>query len=334
MRLLVTLGESEKDLDPITLTNPKPLLQIGENSILEIMLIEVVKLSGYELKEIAFIISEKERHICGKLEKVASRYGNRVVFYFFDRNQGLLKNLKAAKSSLTGRLLVMPLTGWFKGEFIIDGSKNNSVWVHKVEEPSKHDVIKLDVNNNIQKVVKKPKEYISDLAVCGPLYFKKGEYLQELLQYLEDKKFNDKEETDLFDLIKEGKKKRQKFEAEIVTYWQPFNGKEGLIKAMECYLKDKRHSQKIPESAKITGSIINSPVHIGENVSIENSVIGPNVSIGKNVIIQSSIIRNTLILNNTIIGQANFLNSIIANDVEYKGRNRGLIISDRDSIKE
>ncbi|WP_020531322.1 sugar phosphate nucleotidyltransferase [Flexithrix dorotheae] len=334
MRLLVNLGVAEKDLDPITQTNPKPLLKIGEKPILEIMLTEVVKLSGYELKEISFILPEKSKGICDEIKKVAENYGNSVVFYFTDKDRGYLRNLKAAQSSFLGRILVIPFIAWFKGDFIIDGAKNNAVWVHKVEEPSKHEIIKLDVNNNIQKLVNKPKEYISDLAVCGPVYFKEGEYLQELLQYLEDKKLNDKDDVHLFDLIKKGKMQQEKFEAEILTQWQPFNGKEGLLKGMESYLMDNRHSQKIPASAKITGSIINSPVYIGENVNIENSVIGPNVSIGKNANIQSAVIQDSLILNNTAIRQTNFLNSIIGNDVDFTGKKRNLILSDKDIIKE
>jgi glucose-1-phosphate thymidylyltransferase len=58
----------------------------------------------------------------------------------------------------------------FKKE--VDGFKNGAIaFARKVKDPERFGVVKFDKNKKIEKIVEKPKEYISNLAVCSPYMF-------------------------------------------------------------------------------------------------------------------------------------------------------------------
>ena len=73
--------------------------------------------------------------------------------------------------------------------------------LHKVKKPENYGVAKLDKNNQISKLVEKPKKFFSDLAVTGLYYF--DNKVVRLSKKLRPSK---RGEIEIIDLINEYKK--------------------------------------------------------------------------------------------------------------------------------
>ena len=79
--------------------------------------------------------------------------------------------------------------------------KGATILLHKVKKPENYGVAKLDKNNQISKLVEKPKKFFSDLAVTGLYYF--DNKVVKLSKKLRPSK---RGEIEIIDLINEYKK--------------------------------------------------------------------------------------------------------------------------------
>ena len=95
-----------------------------------------------------------------------------------------------------------------------------------------------------------------------------------------------------------------------------------------------RNREMISPSSVVHNSVIIPPCFLGDNVVVKNAVIGPHVSIGANSKISDSRISNTNIQSGTLISGANIIDSMIGNNVHYKGKARDLSIGDYTTIDE
>ena len=74
--------------------------------------------------------------------------------------------------------------------------KGAKILLHKVSKPDLYGVAKIDKNNNVKKIVEKPKNYLSDLAVTG-LYF----FDNNVVKYARQLKPSKRGEIEITDLL-------------------------------------------------------------------------------------------------------------------------------------
>ena len=189
----------------------------------------------------------------------------------------------------------------------------------------------------IERVVEKPKEYISNLALIGVYVF--SSRVHKVLDRLKPSWRGEYEITDTIQLLLD---ETAKVTVEKVEGWWKDTGKpEDILIANQLVLNDlesynetgKRIQATIENNVGIgkgtaihSGSRIRGPGIIGENCVIgPNTYIGPFTSIGNNVKIENTEIENSIVMEGTEINCGKqILDSLIGRNVEILGDNQNL----------
>ncbi len=315
-------------LRPHTLTVPKPLIPIAGKPIVERLAEDIISISNEKVTEIAFITGDFGDEVDAQLVQIANRLGAKGTIFKQEEPLGTAHAIYCAQSCLEGPVIVAFADTLFQAEFKLDTENDGIIWVKKVKDPSSFGVVKLDEKGVITDFIEKPKEFISDLAIIGIYYFKKGEIVKKEIEYLLENKIINKGEYQLTDVLENMKAKNMKFSSVSVDKWMDCGNKQVTILTNSKILDIKKDELKIPASAEIINSLIVQPCYIGENVKIKNSKIGPYVSIGKDSVVKNSNIDNSLIQDNTKIVDGNLTDSMIGNHAVYYGVSRSLSIGD------
>ncbi len=322
-------------LRPHTLTIPKPLTKIAGKPIVQRLVEDIAGVINKEIDEITFIIGPTfPKDTEEKLLKIAKDLNTKGVVVVQHEALGTAHAIYQAEKSLNGPCVVAFADTLFKADFTLDPNTDGAVWVKKVADPSAYGVIKLK-DGVISDFIEKPTEFVSDLAIIGIYYFKKGEDLKAEIEYLLDNNIKEKGEFQLTNALENLKQKGAKFVPGEVSDWMDCGNKEITIKTNTSVLQyaQKDAINLVDSSVVLENSEIIQPCFIGANVVLKNSVVGPNVSLGMNSAVTNSTIKDSLIQEEVIIDNADLTNSMIGNKVVYDGNFTSISIGDYSVLK-
>jgi glucose-1-phosphate thymidylyltransferase len=335
MKIIVPMAGRGTRMRPHTLTIPKPLVPIAGKAIVHRLMEDIVAVCNEPVEEIAFIIGDFGAEVEKKLIHIAESLGAKGKIYYQDKPLGTAHALLCAKPSLEGELVIAFADTLFKADFTLDKSKDGTIWVQKVDNPSSFGVVEFDKDGYITNFVEKPTEFVSDLAIIGIYYVKDGAFLRDEMQYLLDNNIKDKGEFQLTNALENMKRKGVKFVPEQISEWLDCGNKDSTVFTNQRYLEylRERKEKLVADSAKLVNVALIEPVYIGENVEIHNSVVGPHVSISANTKIKNTVISNSIVQESAHIENANIANSMIGNYAKYYGNQADLSIGDYNVIK-
>ncbi len=188
----------------------------------------------------------------------------------------------------------------------------SAIGVKRVEDPRRFGVAETS-GNNVTKLIEKPDNPTSNLAVVGLYYIKSPQALASALQELIDKDIRTKGEYQLTDALQ-----IMLDRGEVITYfeiegWYDCGKPETLLSTNQHLLKKTSHYKKR------SNVVVVPPVYIADSARIVNSVIGPNATIDADVTVENSLIRDSIIGSGSSI-QSSLLNgSIVGQNVQLKG---------------
>lgn len=204
--------------------------------------------------------------------------------------------------------------------------KKTSLGVKEVEDPSRFGVAVCE-DKKIVKLVEKPKEIISKLALVGLYYVINSKLLHECLHELINKNIRTKNEFQLTDALQLMIGKGETITTFPVEGWYDCGKPETLL-ATNKYLLTKSGTNRIPN-----GVVINHPVFISEKANVKNSVIGPFTTIASNSVVTNSIIVNSIISPGANVDKVLLESSIIGSDAVIKGNYNKLNTGDSSEIE-
>lgn len=334
MKIIVPMAGIGSRLRPHTLTIPKPLTLIAGKPIVQRLVEDIANVLKQPVEEIAFVIgptfpADTEK----KLLAIAEGLGAKGVVTVQEQALGTAHAIQCAKESLNGPCVVAFADTLFKADFTLDANADGAIWVKKVDNPKAYGVVKLQ-DGIITEFVEKPEEFISDLAIIGIYYFKKGEILREEIQYLLDNNIKEKGEYQLTNALENMKEKGLRFVPGQVNEWMDCGNKEITVDTNGKILQYEHQEGKklVADDVMLENSEIIPPCYIGNNVKLINTKIGPNVSIGHNGVVENSNITNSLIQNNVAIKNATLNNAMIGNHVEYDGNFTSVNLGDYSQL--
>lgn len=334
MKIIVPMAGIGSRLRPHTLTIPKPLTLIAGKPIVQRLVQDIANVLKQDVEEIAFIIGPTfPRDTESKLLTIAEDLGAKGTVTVQETALGTAHAIQCAKESLSGPCVIAFADTLFKADFTLNADADGAIWVKQVENPSAYGVIKLQ-DGIITDFVEKPDTFVSDLAIIGIYYFKKGEILRDEIQYLLDNDIKDKGEYQLTDALENMKKKGMKFVPGQVDAWMDCGNKEITVETNGRVLQFAHEAGQnlVSKSVILENSEIIQPCYIGDNVKLINAKIGPNVSLGTNCVVENSTIDNSLIQTNTNIKNATLSNAMIGNNVEYNGDFTSISIGDYSNL--
>jgi glucose-1-phosphate thymidylyltransferase len=327
MKAIILSGGKGTRLKPMTHTVAKQLLPVANKPILYYVLDQIVE-SG--ITDIGIIISPETGEDIKKHVGDGSKWHASITYILQREAAGLAHAVMTARPFLLDSPFLM-----FLGDNLIqDGVKrfisefntkspDALVLLKEVDDPRLFGVAELDKDGKIIKLVEKPKEPKSNLALVGAYLFK-----PEIHNAIDRIKPSWRGELEITDAIQELLHMGHSVESHILTGWWLDTGKkDDMLEANRIVLDDllKRNVKieinsgsriegrvEIREGTIVENSTVRGPTSISDNCRIVNSFIGPYTSIAAGTLIENSSIHHSIILGNCHISDMeNLIDSII-----------------------
>tara|TARA_Y100001936_G_scaffold225417_1_gene243883 strand:+ start:27483 stop:28547 length:1065 start_codon:yes stop_codon:yes gene_type:complete len=323
-------------LRPLTHTGPKQLLPIANKPMSEYC---IESLKDANVNDIAIVIGGIGSKKVKEYYKNGEKFGVKITYIEQDTPRGIAHAVSLCEDFINNEKFVV-----FLGDNIITSSIKNFrekfetldsdalLLLCKVDNPQQFGIAYLE-NNKIIKMIEKPKNPESNLAITG-IYFLTSEIFEKIKK-LQPSWRNELEIVDALQMILDSK---GTINYDIITdFWKDTGTPNDIIRANEIILKNMKHSGiqsdstiEIPNNVTLgmnvtmtNDSKIIGPAIIGDNCIIKNnSIIGKNVSIGNNSLISNCSIEDSIIMNNcTIDSNISIKDSIISNNSEIFSKN-------------
>ena len=312
MKGLILAGGSGTRLRPLTYTGAKQLVPVANRPILFYVVDNLVDAG---IRDIGMIISPETGAEVKAAVGDGSRWGARIEYILQDRPAGLAHAVRVAQSYLDGSDFCMFLGDNLIGTKIAAGVDTfarspefaASVMLKEVTNPSSFGVAEVDAAGNVTRLVEKPMEPKSNLALVGIYLFRPSIF--DAIAKIQPSPRGELEITDAISkLIELGGKVR--FER-VTSWWLDTGKKDDLLLANDTVLDDWLVSGSkgtvdaeskiigrvsIEEGATVLRSTIRGPVVIGRGARIVDSRIGPFTSLGDNVTVERSVVDHSVVM--------------------------------------
>jgi glucose-1-phosphate thymidylyltransferase len=313
MKGLVLAGGSGTRLRPLTYSGAKQLVPVANRPILFYVLDNLVDAG---IRDIGMVVSHETGAEVRAAVGDGSQWGARVSYIPQDRPAGLAHAVKISRAFLGESDFCMFLGDNLIGTKIrgaVDAfqatpSISASVMLKIVPNPSQFGVAEVDDEGNVVRLVEKPSEPRSNLALVGIYLFRS--HIFAAIERIRPSARGELEITDAISMLIElGHVVR--FER-VQSWWLDTGKKDDLLLANDTVLDDwlvhdvagaidaeSRLSGRvrIAEGAQIVRSTVRGPAIIGARTHIIDAHIGPFTSIGEDVVIERASIDHSIIMN-------------------------------------
>jgi len=300
-------------LRPLTFSEPKQLIPIANKPVSQYVLEDLVS-SG--IRDIAIILGNVYPERVIERYGDGSKFGCRITYIYQGKPLGIAHAVGLTREFvgdspfvvyLGDNLLQGGIQRYLK-EFL-SGDYDAYILLKEVEDPRRFGVAQLDERGRLVRLVEKPKEPPSKLALVG-IYFFRPPAIFEAIKDLKPSWRGELEITDALQILID---RGYKVGYSIVEGWWLDIGKKDDVLTANAIILDERAVRDIggevieskvegrvvvEEGAKIVRSIVRGPAIIGRNAVIEDSYIGPYTSIGENAVIKNSSVEYSVILEN------------------------------------
>ncbi|MER6528537.1 glucose-1-phosphate thymidylyltransferase [Streptomyces sp. NPDC001508] len=325
MKALVLSGGSGTRLRPFSYSMPKQLIPIANTPVLEYVLRNILDLG---VTEIGVIVGDRGPEIRQALGD-GSRFGARLTYIQQDAPLGLAHTVAIARDFLGDDDFVMYLGDNMLPEGIAGIAEEFAahrpaahVVVYKVPDPRAFGVAELGPGGEVLRLVEKPQQPRSDLALMGVYFFTAA--IHEAVRAIEPSARGELEITDAVQwLVSAGADVRA---GQYEGYWKDTGNVEDVLECNRHILERLRPHMAgavddasvlagpvvVEEGARIVRSRVEGPVIIGAGTLVEDSHIGPHTSIGRGCTVSGSRLEYSIALDGaSVTGVQGLRSSVI-----------------------
>ena len=331
MKGLVLSGGKGTRLRPITHTAAKQLVPVANKPILFFVL---ENLAAADVKDVGIVVSPETGSSIRAAVGDGSALGLQITWIEQSHPGGLAHAVKVARPFLQDSSFVMYLGDNLIGSRISSfaaefqhGDAAAQILLKQVDNPSAFGIATVDTSGKVTKLIEKPQDPPSDLALVGVYFFTPS--IHDAIDAIRPSTRGELEITDAIQyLLDTGAKVESRI---IEDWWLDTGKKDDLLAANTTVLdalcdrrvagevdgnSDLQGRVQLDEGSVVEGSRIRGPVVVGRDCRIVNSFIGPFSSIGDGSVITDSTLQHTVILQNCrIVGVDRIEDSLIGCNV-------------------
>ena len=350
MKGLILSGGAGTRLRPITHTSAKQLVPVANKPIL---FYGIEDLAAAGITEIGIIVGETRDEIIAAVGD-GSAFGVKVTFIPQDEPLGLAHCVLIARDFLGDDDFVMYLGDNLLrqgvAEFVeafehdrrrvaqpaLGGSAQQAsaqILLARVPDPERFGVAEIGPDGEVVRLVEKPDDPPSDLALVGVYLFDR--HIHEAVAAIEP---SDRGELEITDAIQWLIDKGHRVRHEVVEGWWIDTGKlDPLLEGNRLVLDTLTPSVQgevddrstllgkvvIEEGATVVDSVVRGPAIIGRDTEVRSSYVGPYTSIYHDCVLVDSEIEHSIVLaESSIVGVPHLTDSLIGKQVRLMRSDR------------
>lgn len=354
MKGLILSGGKGTRLRPLTHTRAKQLIPIGGKPNL-FYVVEDLVAAG--ISDIGVIISPETGDEVREALGSGERFGAEFNFIVQDQPLGLAHAVKSARGFLGGDPFVVYL-----GDNLLSGGIGHLVeayWTRRSEavllytrvaDPRAFGVVVLDGSGRVAKLVEKPQDPPSNLALVGVYLFTPA--VHGVIDMLKPSARGEYEITEAIQGLVDKSLKVEAFE--VQGWWKDTGRPEDLLDANRLVLSDIRRkiegelegSEVVGEvvveaGAVIKNSTVRGPAYIGAGARVEESFVGPYTAIGNSAQVIKSEVEYSILLDGASVKNLPYRldSSVLGEGVSVDGQGSQrrntlqLVLGDRSQVK-
>jgi len=326
MQAILPLAGKGTRLRPLTHTRPKPLLRVGNRTVLDRVLDLLDEVGVDEIIGIMGHLSDTiEEHLASEHPDLPFTGVEQV------EQLGTADAIRLAEPYVDGPVLIVFVDTLFQADLGLIArhpEADGIIWAKEVEDYQRFGVIVHDDEGYMQKIIEKPSEPISRLANIGVYYIRDHEQLFEGIRHVmqQPPKLGEYFLTDAFQwMIDRGSKI---LTAEVETWWDC--GKpETLLETNARVLA--AGSARPPDTG--TDAAVTGDVCVAADVTFEAADIGPNVSIERGSTIRRSRLADCIVGENVRLEDCDLRDSLIGDEVEATGLRGTVLLGDHAQVR-
>ena len=309
LRGLILSGGKGTRLRPITHTSAKQLVPVANKPVL-FYGIEAMAAAG--IREVGIIIAPETGDEIRAVAGDGSRFGVEITYILQDEPLGLAHAVLTAEPFLGDAPFVMYL-----GDNLLQGGIEDLVATFRrnepdalilltpVDDPQSYGVAELGSDGTVKRLVEKPKEPPSDLALVGVYMFTPE--IHEAARAIRPSRRGELEITDAIQyLVDRGKR----VEPHIVRGWWKDTGRlddmlaanrlilDAIERRIEGELVDSTVDGRvvIEPGARLVRSTVRGPAVIGAGATLTDCYIGPYTAIAEHCVVENAEVEHSILL--------------------------------------
>jgi glucose-1-phosphate thymidylyltransferase len=330
MKALILAGGSGTRLRPITHTSAKQLIPVANKPVL---FYGIEQLSDAGVTDVGIIVGETAAEVRAAVGD-GSQFGVSVTYIAQDAPLGLAHAVLVAREWLGEDDFVMLLGDNFliggMSQYVDDFASSDAqaqILLTEVPDPRFFGVAVLDDDGRVARLVEKPADPPSNLALVGVYFFRP--LVHAAVAAIEPSSRGELEITDAISwLIDRGADVR----SQIVTgYWKDTGRLEDMLECNRNVLETltARNDGTVDDESRISGrvvieagatierSTVRGPAIIGQGTRVVDSYVGPFTSIYTDCVIDRTEIEHSIVLEQCTIREvARIEDSLIGKNVE------------------
>ena len=204
----------------------------------------------------------------------------------------------------------------------------SAIGVAPVPNPQNFGVVEVE-GERIARLVEKPANPRSNLAIVGVYYLRNAGALYSALQYVVDHGIRSRGEIQLTDALQVMLDRGEEMCTFPVEEWLDCGNPEALLATNRRLLERSAANQKLPGEHVI----VIPPVYIAPTARVTQSVIGPYVSIADGAVVQRSVIRNSIVNQGAEVSDILLADSIIGERAGVGGAFTRLNVGDSSEMR-
>ncbi len=322
MNVILPVAGLGTRLRPQTWSRPKPLVSVAGKTLLDHV---IDRLSGIELDRVVFVTGYLGDQI---REYVLDTYDFDAHFVNQPEQRGQSDAILKARHLVSGPTLVLFPDLIFEADLrnLQEGEHDAGIFVKPVDDPSRFGIV-VKEGDRIAKLVEKPDQPVSNLAIVGIYYFSEIDDLMSAIDQQMRENLQTKGEFFLADALQIMIDDGLQFKEFYTDVWEDCGTQQALLNTNEYLLN------QMDSTSKMSGVEIIPPVYIAQDASISHSIIGPNVSIGAGACVEHSIVRDSIVDRGATVKSVTIKQSIIGRNAVVTGRLACLAIGDDSSVE-